>query len=133
MKPLKKSEKARFDSTCREIRTALKIDHWRTSYNFCKENDGDAAARYHVYDNGQYVCITIFPAFWCDDAEWQLRALVHEHVHAVLSPLTQTYNSFVDLVHPSDRPGFVRAFGHADEQVTCHLEGIVFDLLKDRL
>lgn len=134
MKPLRKSETKRFAQICKTIREALKIDHWRCSYHVNAKEDGSAMATYHTYDEGEYITIYFRPMFWTDDdAEWQMRALIHEHVHAVLSPLTQAYNKICGRLHESDCVLAKDIYQLADERATCHLEAVVFDLLKGKI
>ena len=132
MKPLKKSDRRRFNEICKLIRQTLHIDHWRTSYIVDAKADGTAAATYYHYDEGDYITIYLRPFFWQeDDAEWQIRALIHEHCHAVLCPMVQAYNAIPS--HPSDSQGAKSIFGLANERVTCHLEAIIYDLIRDKL
>lgn len=144
MKQLKKPTTAkncphqeRFDKTCTIIRKALKIDHWRHSYILDAREDEeneDAAATYWHYDEGEYIAIYVRPGFWNDeDAEWQFRALIHEHVHAVLSPCVQAYNKISDRMHESDTSMAKTLYGHANERVTCHLEAVLYDLIRGEL
>ncbi len=139
MKQLKKptkakncSHKKRFDEVCKIIRTTLNIDHVRHVYNFEQDDDDDCTARYHVYDEGDYISITIFPVFWIEDVEWQYRSLIHEHCHHVCNPATQAYNSIIQWVHDADVNGSKQLYLKADERVVCHWEAIIYKLIKDK-
>ena len=133
--PLKKSDRKRFDDLCIEIRRNLHILHFRPDYLFAKESHDEkyVVGRYHTHDAGDYADFSIYDGFWRGNYEWQLRVLIHEHVHAVLSPITQWYNGACTRLHPSDKDLLKDDFIRTDERVTHHLEAILFDLLKDRL
>lgn len=124
----------RFDAVCLEIRKALKIDHYQCCYHVDAAESGDSIATFNGYVEGDYVIISLRPSFWetISDA-WQIRALVHEHVHALLQPLTQAYDKIVDRLPNSDVSMAKGLFTLCDERVTCHVESVLFDLLKPRL
>jgi len=140
MKQLKKPTKAkncprakRFDNVCKIIREALKIDHVRHSYIFEKKDDDDTACRYRVYDEGDYISIKVFPVFWDEPLDWQVRSLIHEHCHHICTPTTQAYNSIIEWVHAADVQGCKQLYSKADERIVCHWEAVIYDLIKDRL
>lgn len=132
---LRKSDRRHFEDVCRRLREQLHLEHWRCDYRFT-DKDEDAIASYNCPKSlgNRRVWIDIHKPFWEYDGDEQLRTLIHEHVHAILSPYEQALVTAISEMHPSDKPWathLVRS-GMA-EIVTDHLEAVLYDLLHSRI
>lgn len=137
MKLMKKNDGKEFDRVCALIRQALHMEHWRCEYEQeCEnpEHGDDANATCFAPPLGnRRVWIHIKKPFYEDSsAEQQRRTLIHEHVHALLSPYDQASVEVRDLLHRSDRDSASFLFKAASEGVTDHLEAVLWDLLRER-
>lgn len=138
IKPLKKSDKERFDCICEEIRKYLHVEHWKHFYEFTDDNDEDSDGRgtlavFHP-QKGRRIHIEIQKDFWTIGYEEQIRTLLHEHVHVMQNGYLFVEREIVRLAcHSSEWKNWDERFNHENEQSTDHMEAILFDLLKERL
>jgi hypothetical protein len=131
---LTKRDRKRFDDVCRRIRGALHLEHWRVEYRLTSKDENIAACCYLPPTGYRRVWIDIHKGFWEATGESQLRTLIHEHVHALLSPYDQAGKELIQRLHASDQElASTLHRNAASEQVTDHLESVLFDLLRDRL
>jgi hypothetical protein len=138
MKPLKKSERWRFDDICRKIRTLLDLEHWKVFYEFSAHHDEDNQGRgtlccFHA-QIGRRIHIEIGDEFWKLCANDQVHSLLHEHCHAMQNGYLFVEKEIVNrAIHNSEWRQWHDRFTHANEQYTDHLESLLYDLLKDKL
>ena len=114
MKPLRKSERRRFEDVCRKIREALHLEHKDYRYDFVHK-EGKAEAGTRTMYQGWYVRMEIYPHFWETSTECQLRTLIHEHIHVCLVPFQQQVDFVVGRLHTTDKE-------LAEQAVTSGLE-----------
>lgn len=133
MKPLKKSERGRFDALCKTIRDALLIDHLQQEYIFSDKDDGNIATT-HVLSQGWRLKVSIKPEFWTLPYKDQVLSLIHEHIHVVLHPYHQAFDTVqTDWVSPHCRTQVQDINHQSAEIVVDHLTEVVFRLIRDRI
>lgn len=133
MKPLRKSDRRRFEEVCSIIRKALHLDHLDRDYRFEGKDDGNIATT-HVFSQGWRLLIYIRPDFWEHSYEKQLKFLIHEHVHVCLHPYHQAFDSVQDDWVPSHCRSQVQEKNHTSAEISVdHLESVFFELLKHKL
>lgn len=132
MKPLKKSERKRFEAVCEKIREHLHLEHHDATYEFV-DYKGSAEAWTRTTFHGWYVRMEIYPVFWRQSYEKQVRCLIHEHVHACLIPLDQWICFGRDRLPKRHREWFDEAHIKGTEISVLHFESVLFDLLRDKL
>lgn len=112
---------------CSVVQNHLNLTGRRTYYAFPKKDNGTFAHCDRCYE-GNAINITFFPIFFKQPLEHQLSIVIHEHLHVVTTPVFQTYNMFRERM--ADAAQYEKAQTIADEAVTCHLEGVLFTLLR---
>ncbi len=134
MKPLTKSDKARFNKICEEVRKYLHIEHWRYLYEFAKnDHEEGRTAEAGIYKHNSRIDLTFFPVFFEQDANSQLRTIIHEHIHCVLMRYDHLLNGIIKLLGDSESKAYWKLADITSEHVTDHLESVLYDLLKDKL
>lgn len=133
MKALQKSERKRFDHVCDVIRKSLHLEHKDCKYIYStnKKTTAEAAARSSA--EGWYLRIYIYPRFWEVSYEEQIRTLIHEHVHICMIPYDQQVNHAIEWMHEADKRWAESSTVKGCELAVCHLESVLFDLLRHKL
>lgn len=141
MKSLKKPTKAkncphkkRMEDICAEVRKILHIDDWRYNYFFAKkpEDNSDSSAQCFQYDKNERITIGFYDCFFdYEEVEVQLKVIIHEHLHAIMTPFMQI-NKNITRTQSEDTIFFVRNWhSTVEERVVDHLESVIYDLIKD--
>lgn len=132
MKPLKKSERQRFESVCCAIRKALNLEHLERQYEF--SNEGTTIASTTVFNEGWRLFMRIRPQFWEHEYEQQCRFLIHEHIHVALHPLHQAQDTIAREWVAAHNSSQVEEIGHKGSEIAVdHLTEAIYRLIRDRL
>lgn len=132
-KPLKKEELSRLGDVVDQIRALLHLEHHSSQLDLCGENENGTSAACEVYHQGWSVHIKLFDPFWKLEPHEQVAALIHECVHAALTPFHQSVIYFIGRLSPGDKEVADAMCTNGLELAVCHMERVLFDLIKDKI
>jgi len=137
VRSLKKDDPKSFDRVNARVRSFLHLDHIEIEYIIHDEPDEDDPEMFAcrtMHTQGSSCKIEYYPKFWNVGADRQLRIIIHEHVHTVMTLHDQSvYKIIRDGLHSADQPMAEAYMINTKEHVVEHLEGVLYALLKDKI
>ena len=110
----------------------MHLDHQQCKYEFVTNKDSKAQASTRTTYSGWYIIMFINSPFWEEKPDAQIRCLIHEHIHACLIPYDQQVLAAVGKLHLAEKEMWEEAIDMGCEISVCHLESVLFDLLRDK-
>ncbi len=109
-----------------EWKEKLFLHQWTICVGYMHKDDeqgtlADIEAKHEYFD----ATVRIFPSFWAMPEERRESTLVHELVHAVLSPIASAYEDMSEGKFVSQT-----SFGKLNEFTTQHVTNIIMSLKK---
>jgi hypothetical protein len=99
-----------------------------------EDDNGRSDANMITTFNGWYIRCEIGKRFWNLTWENQIRALIHEHVHACMIPYDQQVDwALLKTDGEEKRKMLDEVCNRGRELAVAHLESVFFDLFHDKL
>lgn len=110
-----------------DIQWLFAIQNYERSVVFKEEADGVSFADITVMDDYQRVQINIYPRFWEESREYQIKIIMHELVHTWIYPIQRIADNLFEGKLETEE--HIR---HALERTVCSVENAVHGLLLGR-
>lgn len=119
-------DKKKVLSLLEEWKSTLFLDQWTINIGYMHKDDeqgtlADIEAKHEYFD----ATVRIFPSFWSLPEDRRESTLVHELIHAVISPVASGYEDMAEGKFVSQT-----SFSRLNEATTQHITNIIMSLKK---